>query len=293
MVMEEVRELKNEIKALRQKLGKPNASKEDLLTYEMLGRYRYVVNQQGWPWRWEHVSALYKPVNRIPAWAVENSVMRTWASGKEDLPNSFWNWDATETVPGMALMLSRGSSCMGVESNLEGEKIYSTLVVFVHPKQELVSIKEGAACLMATVEQAEPTGVSVLKTGTTRSDITVLCWLPGPKHGRFFPSSPNHTWSCLTWAGKELQRNSVWTWRCATTTNSWSASFTDGRGSLATWRFCPQCSPRTLPSQPCSQLGTSVSSGSMTTSPHQSMRAVSEWERFTPPSPDSPAATWR
>ena len=202
-VMEEVRELKNEIKALRQKLGKPNASKEDLLTYEMLGRYRYIVNQQGWPWRWEHVSALYKPVNRIPAWAVENSVMRTWASGKKDLPNSFWNWDATETVHGMALMLSRGSSCMGVESNLEGEKIYSALVVFVHPKQDLVSIKEGAACLVATVEQTEPTGVSVSKIGTTRSDVTVLCRLPDPKRGRFFPSSPNHAYLVLPYTGKK------------------------------------------------------------------------------------------
>ena len=51
--------------------------------------------------------------------------MKTWASGREDLPNSFWNWDAAETVPDMVLMLSRGSSCMGVESDLEGEKIYS------------------------------------------------------------------------------------------------------------------------------------------------------------------------
>ena len=169
----------------------------------MLGRYRHVVNQQGWPWRWEHVSALYKPVDRIPAWAVENSVIKTWASGREDLPNSFWNWDAIETVPGMALMLSRGSSCLGVESDLEGEKIYSALAVFVHPRQELVSIKEGAACLMAMVEQAEPAGASVLKADVTKSDVTVLCRLPTSRRGRYFPSSPNHAHLVLPYAGKK------------------------------------------------------------------------------------------
>ena len=201
-VMEEVRELKNEIKVLRQQLDKPNAPKEELLTYEMLGRYQYVVNQQGWPWRWEHVSALYKPVDRIPAWAVENSVMKTWASGKEDLPNSFWGWDAEETVPGMALMLSRGSSCLGVENDLEGEKIYSTLVVFVHLRQELVSIREGTACLVATVEQAEPTGASV-KADSTKSDVTVLCRLPTSKCGRYFPSSRNYAHLVLPYVGKK------------------------------------------------------------------------------------------
>ena len=48
-VMEEVKDLKNEIKALRKELDKPNASKEELLTFEMLGRYQHIVNQQAWP----------------------------------------------------------------------------------------------------------------------------------------------------------------------------------------------------------------------------------------------------
>ena len=201
--MEEVKELKNEIKALRKQLDKLNAAKEDLLTFEMLGRYRHLVNQKAWPWRWEHVDALYKPVDRIPAWAVEDSVMAAWASGKEDLPNSFINWDSPETVSGMVLMLSRGSSCMGLESKLEGKKIYSALVVFMHPKQELVSIKEGVACLVATVEQSEPPGTSVLKSDVTKSDVTVLCRLPDSRRGRYFPSSPNHAYLVLPYAGKK------------------------------------------------------------------------------------------
>ena len=201
-VMEEVKDLKNEIKALRKELDKPNASKEELLTFEMLGRYQHIVNQQAWPWRWEHIDALYKVVDRIPTWVVADSVMAVWASGKEDLPNSFTNWDSPETVANMALMLSRGSSCLGLGSELEGEKVYSALAVFVHPRQELLSIKEGAACLIATVEQSEPVGTST-KSDVTKSDVTVLCRLPDPKHGRYFPSSMNHAYLVLPYVGKK------------------------------------------------------------------------------------------
>ena len=195
--MEEVKDLKNEIKALRKELDKPNASKEELLTFEMLGRYQHIVNQQAWPWRWEHIDVLYKVADRIPAWVVANSVMAVWASGKEDLPNSFTNWDSPEMVANMALMLSRGSSCLRLGSTLEGEKVYSALAVFMHPRQELVSIKEGAACLVATIEQSEPAGTSA------KSDITDLCRLPDPKRGRYFPSSVNHAYLVLPYVSKK------------------------------------------------------------------------------------------
>ena len=48
-VIEEVKRLKNEIKALRKELKKPNTSKEEILTFEMLGRYKHIINQQAWP----------------------------------------------------------------------------------------------------------------------------------------------------------------------------------------------------------------------------------------------------
>ena len=201
-VMEEVKDLKNEIKVLRKELNKPNASKEELLTFEVLGRYQHIVNQQAWPCRWEHVDTLYKPVEHIPTWVVADSVMMVWASGTEDLPNSFTNWDSPETVANMALMLSRGSSCLGLGSELEGEKVYSALAVFVHPRQELLSIREGAACLVAMVKQSEPPGTSV-KSDVTKSDVTVLCRLPDPKHGQYFPSSMNHAYLVLRYVGKK------------------------------------------------------------------------------------------
>ena len=112
IVTEEVKRLKNEIKSLRKKLDKPNAAKEELLTFDMLDRHRHIIQQQVWPWQWEHVDALYTLTDRIPAWVVDDTIMAVWASGKQGPPNSFVNWDSPEKVAGMALMLSRGPSCL-------------------------------------------------------------------------------------------------------------------------------------------------------------------------------------
>ena len=155
LVSDEVKRLKNEIKALRRNLNKPNVAKEELLTFDMLDRYRHIVQQQAWPWRWENVDALYTITDRIPAWVVDDTIMAIWVSGRQGLPNSFANWDSPKKEAGMALMLSWGPSCLGVGTDLEGEKVYCAVVFFVHPKQELVTIKEGAECLVATVEQSD------------------------------------------------------------------------------------------------------------------------------------------
>ena len=119
IITEEVKCLKNEIKALQKELDKPNSSKEELLTFDMLDRHRHIVQQQVWPWWWEHVNALYTLTDRIPAWVVNDKIMAVWASGKQDLPDSFTNWDSPEKVAGMVLMLSRSPSCLGVGTDLE------------------------------------------------------------------------------------------------------------------------------------------------------------------------------
>ena len=188
IVSDEVKCLKNEIKALRRDLNKPNVAKEELLTFDMLDRYRHIVQQQAWSWRWENVDALYTITDRIPAWVVDDTIMAIWVSGRQGLPNSFTNWDSLKKEAGMALMLSRGPSCLGVGTDLEGEKVYSAVIVFVHLKQELLTIKEGAECLIATVEQSD---------SGSNSDITILCGLPSHKHGRFYPSAINHAYLVL------------------------------------------------------------------------------------------------
>ena len=94
----------------------------------------------------------------------------------------------------MVLMLSRGPSCLGEGTDLEGEKVYSAVVVFVHPKQELLTIKEGAGCLVAIVEQSD---------SSSDSDVTVLCELPSHKHGKFYPSTINDAYLVLPYAAKK------------------------------------------------------------------------------------------
>ena len=194
IISDEVKCLKNEIKALQRDLNKPNVAKEELLTFDMLDRYRHIIQQQAWPWRWENVDALYTITDCILTWVVDDTIMAIWASGRQGLPNSFANWDSPKKEAGMALMLSQGPSCLGVGTDLEGEKVYSAVVVFVHPKQELLMIKEGAECLIATVKQSD---------SGSNSDVTVLCGLPSHKHGRFYPSVINHTYLVLPYLAKK------------------------------------------------------------------------------------------
>ena len=194
IVIDEIKRLKNETKALRKDLKKPNVAKEELLTFEMLDRYQHIVQQQVWPWQWENIDALYTLTDRIPTWVVDDTVMAIWASGRQGLPNSFVNWDSPEKEAGMALMLLQGPSCLREGTDLEGEKVYSTVVIFVHPKQELLTIMEGAGCLVAIVEQSDT---------SSDSDVTVLCELPSHKHGKFYPSAINDAYLVLPYVAKK------------------------------------------------------------------------------------------
>ena len=155
----------------------------------MLDKYPHVTQQQACPWRWKNVDALYTFTDRIPAWVVDDDVMAIWASGEQGFPNSYMNWDSKHTEAGMALMLSRVPSCLGA-GDLEGKKVYSTIVVFVHPRQELLTIKEGAQSLLEFA-------------GQPNADVTILCELPGHKYGKFYPSAINHAYLVLPYCGEK------------------------------------------------------------------------------------------
>ena len=190
VVTDEIKCLKKEIMSLRKDLGRADVAKEELLMFDMLAKYPHIVQQQAWPWRWENVDTLYMLTDRIPAWVVDDAIMAIWASGRQGLPNSYAKWDSKNKEAGMVLMLSRVPSCLRVGTDLEGEKAYSTVIVFIHPKQELLTIKEGADCLIAIAKEPD-------------SDITILCELPSHKHGRFYPSAINHAYLVLPYCGKK------------------------------------------------------------------------------------------
>ena len=189
-VENEIRQLKKDIKNLRTELGWKDAAKEDLLTFEMLEKYPHIVQQQAWLWRWENVDALNTFVDQIPAWVVDDAVMAMWASGEQDLPNSYTGWDSEQKEAGMALMLSRAPSCLGAGEGFQAEKIYSALVVFVHPKQELLTIKEGVESILQFTDEPE-------------SDVSIFCELPGHKYGGFYPSIINHAYLVLPYCGSK------------------------------------------------------------------------------------------
>ena len=190
VVADEIKCLKKEITSLRKNLGRADVAKEELLTFGMLDKYPHIVQQQAWPWRWENVDALYTLTDRIPAWVVDDAIMAIWASGRQGLPNSYTNWDSKNKEAGVALMLSRVPSCLGMGTDLEGKKVYSAIIMFVHPKQELLTIKEGADCL------------TVIAKGPD-SDATVPREPPSHKHGRFYPSAINHAHPVLLHCGKK------------------------------------------------------------------------------------------
>ena len=117
VVTDEIKRLKKEITSLRKDLGQVNVAKEKLLTFDMLDRYQQDIIQHhstgGMAVEWENVDALYTLTDRIPAWVVDDTIMAIWASGRQGLLNSFANWDSKNKEAGMALMLSRGPSCLG------------------------------------------------------------------------------------------------------------------------------------------------------------------------------------
>ena len=59
IVADEIKRLKKEITTLQKDLAWANVAKEELLTFNMLDRYRHIVQQQAWPWRWQNVDDLY------------------------------------------------------------------------------------------------------------------------------------------------------------------------------------------------------------------------------------------
>ena len=187
----------------------------------------------------------------------------------------------------MALMLSRGPSCLGVGTDLEGDKVFSTVVVFVHPRQELLTIKEGASCLIDAVEQAD-------SPSSSESDVTALCELPRHRHGRFYPSAINYAYLVLPYFAnkgkpKKLRLDLVMCRNCHLVVrqlHQWQGKLGDLALLLPVFSRDP-----TVPI--CSQSDTSVKCGSTRSTARRLLQAVAGWGRCTPPSPDSLSAAKR
>ena len=189
---EQVAQLKAEILALRRDhkwLGNPYMSREQLLTFDMLERHPLVTDQVEYEFQWDQVDALYEFVDRLPAWVVDDEVMEVWRTGSEDAPQSFRGWEAKKAEWGQALMLSWSPARIDGGPASPVAKVFTAVVICIHPCQVVMSIKDAANDLLSH-SVAMP----------TRS-MSALCRLPRRSVGTFYPSPLNHSFLVLPYLG--------------------------------------------------------------------------------------------
>ena len=151
-IREQVKQLKAEIRSLRASqnmLGNQDASREQLLTFEMLERHPLVMDQVEYKFQWDQVDALYEFVDRLPTWIVDDDIMEVWRTGDEDDPKGFKGWEVKKAEWGQALMLSWVPLQMsdGVASQMI--KVFTAIVVCIHPCQAVMSIRDGTNDLLS------------------------------------------------------------------------------------------------------------------------------------------------
>ena len=161
-----------------------NLCREELLTFDMLEHYPLVTDQLEYTFRWHLVDALYQFVEKVPAWVVDDEIMDVWKSGAEDHPQSFKRWKTTHPEYGQALMLSWAHACIdnGATSRT---KVFSVVVVCVHPYQTLMSIRQGANDLINW------------SIKWPKKCMSTLCQLPRRSTKTFYPSPLNDSYLVL------------------------------------------------------------------------------------------------
>ena len=135
---------------------------------------------------WRQTDALYFFTDGIPAYIVDEEVFIQWLSAvRPNVPQAFGHSDATPLAMYRALMLSLApfnqvNPATGeVWPDIDEKKVFSAVVVFVHPSQKLSPIEKAVNVLL--VMSLDPKDVPV----------TALCQLPQPSVGEFYPCPMN------------------------------------------------------------------------------------------------------
>ena len=189
---EQVAQLKVEILALRRDckwLGNPYMSREQLLTFDMLERHPLVTDQVEYEFQWDQVDALYEFMDRLPAWVVDDEVMEVWRTGSEDAPQSFQGWEAKKAEWGQVLMLSWSPAQIDGGPTSPVAKVFTAVVVCIHPCQAVMSVKDAANDLLSH------------SIATPTRSMSALCRLPRCSVGTFYPSPLNHSFLVLPYLG--------------------------------------------------------------------------------------------
>ena len=103
-----------------------------------------VVQQREFEIQWRQTDALYFFTDGIPAYVVDEDVFVQWSSAaKPNVPQVFGHSDATPLATYCTLMLSLApfnqvNPATGeVSPDIDEKKVFSTVVVFVHPSKKL------------------------------------------------------------------------------------------------------------------------------------------------------------
>ena len=190
MVVEsQVNQVKDEIRELRNSqhlLGNSGRlSREDLLSFDMIEHHPLITEQKEYEFQWDKVDGLYQFIDRLPAWIVDDDIMKLWGTGNEEPPQSFKCWQARKAEFGQALLLSWVPAMLSGTAVSQNEKVFSTVVICIHPCQAVMSIKDGASDIVSLAET---------KPG---KDISALCRLPKRSANTFYPSPLNDSFLIL------------------------------------------------------------------------------------------------
>ena len=134
-----------------------------------------MVQQWEFEIRWKQTDALYFLTDGIPAYVIDEDVFVQWLSAaKPDVPQAFGCSDASPLATHRALMLSlapfdRVNPATGeVSPNIYEKKVFSTIVVFVHPSQKLSPIEEAVDVLSHITESSRCTSDGPLSTASAK-----------------------------------------------------------------------------------------------------------------------------
>ena len=168
------------------------ASHESLVTFQDLEDLPLVVQQREFEIRWKQTDALYFFTDGIPAYVIDEEVfVQCFSTTKPYVPQAFGCSGATPLATHHALMLSlvpfdRVNPATGkVSPDVDEKRVFSTVVVFVHPSQKLSPIEEAVDILI--VVSWNPQGVPA----------AALCQLPQQSIGEFYPCPTNNAFLVL------------------------------------------------------------------------------------------------
>ena len=185
----QLREEINDLRAYYSRLGDAFISKEQLLTFDMLECHPLVTDQVAYEFWWDRVDTLYQFVDRLPAWVVDNEIIDVWASGCEDNPQSFRGWKVKRAEWGQALMLSWAPARISGGAASPIVKVYTAVVVCIHPCQAVMSIRNAVRDLLGHA------------IATPTRSMSTLCRLPKCLANTFYPSPLNHSFLVLPYLG--------------------------------------------------------------------------------------------